>query len=86
MLFIFIFTIGVGHSANVDIEKLPDAVPRGNFKAVTVENGQPTIITIDLETTDLSKKTFEVLLLYLVFSVFSLYEGFECESLYSHSL
>ncbi|XP_053375217.1 uncharacterized protein LOC123538288 [Mercenaria mercenaria] len=43
----------VGHSSSVDIEKLPDAVPRGNFKPVKVEIGQPTIIAIDLETTDL---------------------------------
>ncbi|XP_045215031.2 uncharacterized protein LOC123565087 [Mercenaria mercenaria] len=43
----------VSHSSSVDIEKLPDAVPRGNFKPVKVESGQPTIIAIDLETTDL---------------------------------
>ncbi|XP_053381323.1 uncharacterized protein LOC123555889 [Mercenaria mercenaria] len=36
----------------VDIEKLPDAVPRGNFKPTQL-SGEATYITIDLETTDL---------------------------------
>lgn len=39
----------------MDIEVLPDAIPRGKFSPVEVTNGKPTFVTIDLETTDLSK-------------------------------
>ena len=41
---------------NVDIEKIPDAVPRGVFKRITLpRDAKPIFITFDLETTDLSK-------------------------------
>lgn len=45
----------VGHSTDVDIDQLPDAVPRGNFQPVKVDTGKPTFVTHDIETTDLSK-------------------------------
>lgn len=48
------FFKGISHENEVDVEKLPDAVPRGNFKP-TVFPGEATFITMDLETTDLSK-------------------------------
>ena len=41
----------------VDIEELPDAVPRAEFKPV-LSPGKPTLIAIDLETTDLSMICF----------------------------
>jgi hypothetical protein len=48
--------IGVGHDEEPDIEKVPDAVPRGVFKPVTLQTGHdPTLVMFDLETTDLSK-------------------------------
>jgi hypothetical protein len=35
---------------------VPDAVPRGVFKPVTLQTGHdPTLVMFDLETTDLSK-------------------------------
>lgn len=37
-----------------DVRKVPDAVCRASFKPVAV-TGEPTIITLDLETTGLSK-------------------------------
>jgi len=47
---------GVGHDEEPDIERLPDAVPRGVFKPVTLPTGhEPTLVMFDLETTDLSK-------------------------------
>ena len=48
---------GIGHTASPDIEKLPDAVPKERFKPVVLQSGQPTFISFDLETTDLSKYT-----------------------------
>ncbi|KAK3083329.1 hypothetical protein FSP39_019577 [Pinctada imbricata] len=43
----------IGLRDDVDIEKIPDPVPRGNFKPVTVSAGSPTLVIFDLETTDL---------------------------------
>jgi hypothetical protein len=48
-----------------DIEKLPDAIPRGLFKPVNLPSGHdPTFVMFDLETTDLSKTIF---ILYNIF-------------------
>ena len=44
---------GIGHEENPDVDNLPDAIPRGQFKPVKIE-GKPSIITFDIETTDLS--------------------------------
>lgn len=44
---------GIGHLNEVDIEQLPDPIPHGEFKKVHMSQGEPTIITFDLETTDL---------------------------------
>ena len=49
---------GIGHEAeqSLDINRLPDAIPRGVFKPVQLPTGEdPTFIMFDLETTDLSK-------------------------------
>ncbi|XP_053376553.1 uncharacterized protein LOC128547572 [Mercenaria mercenaria] len=43
---------GIGHMEAIDIERIPDAIARGNFKPVVID-GEPTIITFDLETTGL---------------------------------
>ncbi|KAL4220167.1 hypothetical protein ACF0H5_020576 [Mactra antiquata] len=43
----------IGFQPDVDIEKLPDPVPRGDFKPVDIGDLTPTIIAFDLETTDL---------------------------------
>ena len=41
---------------NVDIEKIPDAVPRGVFKRITLPRDAKSIfITFDPKTTDCSK-------------------------------
>ena len=45
---------GIGHDDEVDIDKVPDPVPRGTFKPVVIR-GSPSYIIFDLETTDLSK-------------------------------
>ena len=37
----------------VDVEQIPDAIPRGNFKPV-IFHGQPTNISFALETTVVS--------------------------------
>ena len=39
----------------VDLEKIPDAVPRGDFKPLQLDSSNQTFIVLDLETTDLSK-------------------------------
>ena len=40
---------------NVDIEKIPDAVPRDVFKKITLpRDAKPIFITFDQQTTDLS--------------------------------
>ncbi|XP_048251367.1 uncharacterized protein LOC124145379 [Haliotis rufescens] len=43
---------GIGHTTNVDVEQLPEAVPRGKFATVSAGR-EATVITFDLETTDL---------------------------------
>lgn len=43
----------IGHSDDADIQKLPDLVPRGDFKPIVLPTGQPTYIAFDLETTGL---------------------------------
>ncbi|XP_060582486.1 uncharacterized protein LOC132738893 [Ruditapes philippinarum] len=45
--------IGIGHEVNIDVEKLPDPIPHGNSQPVKLLSGQPTTISLDLETTDL---------------------------------
>ncbi|XP_053393563.1 uncharacterized protein LOC128555367 [Mercenaria mercenaria] len=45
---------GIGHGDNVDVEQIPDSIPRGNFKPVQLP-GPPTVISLDLETTGLIK-------------------------------
>ena len=46
---------GIGHEENPDVDQLPDAVPRGNFNPVQeIPGSEHSIITFDLETTDLS--------------------------------
>lgn len=46
----------IGFESGVDVEKLPDAVPRGDFKPVDMSGTQPTLIAMDLETTDLIRR------------------------------
>ena len=46
----------VGHSTEPDIEKFPDPIVHGNFAPkVLPSHESPTLISFDLETTDLSK-------------------------------
>jgi len=45
---------GIGHDSSVDIEAIPSPIPKGEFKPIQLPN--PTLVTFDLETTDLSKK------------------------------
>lgn len=45
---------GIGHDADTDIESLPEAIPRGIFKPITlIEGAAASFVTFDLETTDL---------------------------------
>jgi hypothetical protein len=53
MIYVFFYS-GVGHDDNPDVDQLPDAVPRGTFNPVPLSDDQPSIVTFDLETTDLS--------------------------------
>ena len=46
--------VGIGHEEDVDIDQLPDAVPRGVFKPVSAKQDSATYVIMDLETTDLS--------------------------------
>ncbi|XP_062615434.1 uncharacterized protein LOC134277168 [Saccostrea cucullata] len=43
----------IGLADEVDIEQIPDPVPRGVFKPVTLSTGDPSLVMFDLETTDL---------------------------------
>ena len=68
---------GIGHEARVDVEKVPDSVPHGTFKPVTISSGNPVYIISDLETISLSKsasstrdtKASEILLDFLCWLV-----------------
>ncbi|XP_060565928.1 LOW QUALITY PROTEIN: uncharacterized protein LOC132724962 [Ruditapes philippinarum] len=42
---------GIGHETNADIEAIPAPIPKGDFKPIQLTN--PTLVTFDLETTDL---------------------------------
>ncbi|XP_062611056.1 uncharacterized protein LOC134272897 [Saccostrea cucullata] len=45
---------GIGHDADTDIESLPDAIPRGIFKPISLREGDvASFVTFYLETTDL---------------------------------
>lgn len=44
---------GIDMQAEADIQQLPDAITHGEFKPVRLSDGSPTVIAIDLETTDL---------------------------------
>ncbi|KAL4236484.1 hypothetical protein ACF0H5_004870 [Mactra antiquata] len=43
----------IGLQSDVDIQQIPDAVPRGDFRPVKLETLAPTFVVLDLETTDL---------------------------------
>lgn len=45
---------GIGLEKNVDIEHIPEAVPKGQFKKLDPNSRQLTNITFDLETTGLN--------------------------------
>jgi len=49
-----LFFFGIGHDSSADIEAIPAPIPKGDFKPIQLAN--PTLVTFDLETTDLSKK------------------------------
>ena len=50
----YLFTVGIGHDAEVDICNIPEPLACGIFKRVSL-NGQPKYVALDLETTDLSE-------------------------------
>ncbi|XP_056006800.1 uncharacterized protein LOC125658698 [Ostrea edulis] len=43
----------IGLADEIDTEQIPDPVPRGVFKPVTLSSGTPSLVMFDLETTDL---------------------------------
>lgn len=43
----------IGLEDEVDIVQIPDPVPRGVFKPITLSSGSPSLVVFDLETTDL---------------------------------
>lgn len=49
------FISEIGLQSEVDVENIPDAVPRGDFKPLKIEHPEPTFVVLDLETTDLSE-------------------------------
>lgn len=49
------FFLEIGLADEVDIVQVPDPVPRGVFKPITLSSGSPSLVVFDLETTDLSK-------------------------------
>lgn len=58
LLLLIIYAISeIALQADVDIEKVPDAVPRGDFKPLQLDSSELTFLVLDLETTDLSKYT-----------------------------
>ena len=64
-VFVFMCFSGVAMEETVDIEQLPEAIPRGLFKPVNLPSGQdPTYIMFDLETTDLSKTIFVLFFIF----------------------
>lgn len=46
------FLLDIALDSNLDVEQLPEAVPSGNFKAVSIPENS-TFVAFDLETTDL---------------------------------
>lgn len=53
LVLIFSILTEISLADNIDIEKIPDAIPRGVFKKVALPGDtKPTFITFDLETTD----------------------------------
>lgn len=40
---------------DIDVERIPDAVPRGDFKPIPPLSDPITMIALDLETTDVSE-------------------------------
>lgn len=53
--------LGIGHHNDADMDKLPDPVLCGEFKRGHLSQGEPSVITFDVEKTGLSmyKKTYE---------------------------
>lgn len=49
------FFLEIGLEDEVDIVQVPDPVPRGVFKPITLYSGSPSLVVFDLDTTDLSK-------------------------------
>ena len=45
----------VAHDVGADVEQLPEAVPRGDYKAVPATDAS-TFIAFNLQTTDISKQ------------------------------
>lgn len=49
------FFLEIGLEDEVDIVQVPDPVPRGVFKPITLYSGSLSLVVFDLDTTDLSK-------------------------------
>lgn len=56
----------IGLADEVDIEQIPDPVPRGIFKPVTLSSGAPSFVAFDLETTGLSKFSRTIFALMMI--------------------
>lgn len=56
----FFKNLGICHDADItDIEGLPEAIPRGIFKHITlIEEAAASFVTFNMETTDLGKLYF----------------------------
>ncbi|XP_056003493.1 uncharacterized protein LOC125662987 [Ostrea edulis] len=46
----------IGLADEIDTKQIPDPVPRGVFKPVTLSSGTPSLLMFDLETTDLRRQ------------------------------
>lgn len=56
----FFKNLGICHDADItDTESLPEAIPRGIFKHITlIEEAAASFVTFNMETTDLGKLYF----------------------------
>lgn len=56
----FFKNLGICHDADITyIESLPEAIPRGIFKHITlIEEAAASFVTFNMETTDLGKLYF----------------------------
>jgi len=71
---VFEFVTEIGHVDDADIERLPDPVPRGDFRPISLPSGEATYIAFDLETTGLSKHLHSCCFLSMKITFYKLFK------------